>query len=287
MKFTVIVPVCDHWHFIEDLLNCLERQTVSKNEFEILLIENGSKNFFLPKTGLKNIRILTCWKLGSYASRNFGVTAAKGEWLVFTDADCLPEHDWLERITCEVDRCYDEFHLFAGGITVVSESSSPNYYEIYDVLKGIPQFRYVKQGYAATANLTVHRKLFDRLGGFGEQLFSGGDADFCRRAVGRGAQLMYLPHAVVKHRARTTWQEVATKARRIKGGKIRVRSRKKRTVAVIRSLLPPVIAIYRFAISGGYPWYYRGVAISVQLRLWFVELKELARLACNGEAERR
>ncbi|WP_197023754.1 glycosyltransferase family 2 protein [Microbulbifer sp. HZ11] len=284
---TVVVPVCDHWHVIPGLLDCLEKQTLPQDEFQVLLIENGSNEFSPPKIRARNVTILTCEKLGSYAARNLGVVAAQGEWLVFTDADCLPESDWLENIRHHVGHCHDELQFFAGRISVVYQTSPPNYCEIYDVLKGIPQRRYVKQGYAATANLVVHKKLFDQLDGFSEHAFSGGDVDFCRRAVSSGAQLNYLHQAVVKHRARTTWKEIATKARRIKGGKFRTPSGRGRVLTIARSLMPPAIAVYRFARDNRYSWRYRGVAISIQLGLWIVELKELLRLSFNREAERR
>ena len=58
---------------------------------------------------------------------------------------------------------------------------------------------------------------------------TGGDADFCLRAAGTGARLVYTPDAIVDHPARQSTAALITKARRIAGGAPRVRELQGRT----------------------------------------------------------
>ena len=67
----------------------------------------------------------------------------------------------------------------------------------YELVRGIPQARYVARGYAATANLAVPADLFRRLGGFDAARRSGGDAGFFRRAGRAGHPVTLVPDAVV------------------------------------------------------------------------------------------
>jgi glycosyltransferase involved in cell wall biosynthesis len=73
-RFSIIVPVFEHWHRIPVLLDALARQQWHGN-FEVLLIDNGSSvahtDFDLPEFA----RILRCEQAGSYAARNAGIAA--------------------------------------------------------------------------------------------------------------------------------------------------------------------------------------------------------------------
>lgn len=287
MKYTVIVPVYEQWHLIDDLLVCLEQQSIGADQFEVLLVDNGSKTFFRPERMPSGFRIIDCSKPGSYAARNQGIRQSRGEWLVFTDADCLPEPDWLEKIDRRVSLYHEGHCVIAGNIKVVANSEAPGIYEIYDLVKGIPQVHYVKQGYAATANLTFPRGLTELLGGFDECHFSGGDIDFCRRAIAAKAQLVFAEDATVGHRARCSWRDVATKARRIKGGHLGSGPFGRRLLSVGRTFLPPMNAILRFSRSRDFSVRFRALAIFVQLQIWGVEIYEVVRLLFRANAERR
>lgn len=285
MKFSVIVPVFEHWHWVPELLECLERQDFPRERFEVLLVDNGSTAFTPPAALSENTRVLECPRPGSYAARNHGVRSASGEWLAFTDADCLPAPGWLSAF--DIASREPGRRLLAGAVETVRSSASPGIYEIYDMVRGIPQARYVKRGYAATANLVVERGLADELGGFDGRRYSGGDADFCRRARAGGADIAFVPEAVVRHRARVSWPAVSTKARRIKGAQLRAALRRRRWMWAVRTLLPPVIAIMRLARAKGFSPRERGIAILVQFRVWMAEMGELIRLVIRREPERR
>lgn len=284
---SVIVPVYNHWALVPELLECLQAQSYPQESFEVLLVDNGSTDYHPPQRLPANVRILHCETPGSYAARNVGTEAAEGEWLAFTDADCRPASEWLEAF---LDRAQQEGNsaLLAGAVEMYTESARPNAYETYDLVRGIPQEKYVRRGYAATANLLVHRRAMDEMGGFDATRYSGGDADFCRRASTKGYSLRYVSKAVVYHPARQSWMEVASKARRIKGGQLLSGPLHTRLYWAIRTVLPPLALYCRLARSPTHSLRCRIAAVLVQTRLWGHEVVEAARLMMKrANRERR
>lgn len=287
ISVSVIVPVFEQWHLVPALLRCMVAQSYPQERFEVLLVDNGSQEMLPPEPLAPNVEVLHCTVRGSYAARNHGVEHSRGDWLVFTDADCLPHRDWL----CELGKalisesCDSRF--FAGAVEVVGSRDKPTIYEVYDMVRGIPQAHYVNRGYAATANLAVPRRMVDRLGGFNGNLYSGGDAEFCRRGKSAGFYIAYIPTAVVSHPARETWAAVATKARRVKGGQWQRKSAFYKLWIVIRTLVSPAISLYRFFNNPRHSIKYRAIAALVYMRVWLVELTELSRVSLGRDPERR
>lgn len=287
MRFSVIVPVYQHWLLVPKLLACLERQEFPQDRFETLLVDNGSSDVIVPKDMPPRTHILHCPKPGSYAARNHGVREAKGAWLAFTDADCMPSPRWLRALADAAEQGTAGETLLAGSVEIVPVSQRPGPCEIYDIVKGIPQSRYVGRGYAATANLAVSRAVFDELNGFDESRFSGGDADFCRRAGSKGHPILYVPEARVDHPARASWAEITTKARRVKGGQVTAGAPARKRQWMLATLLPPVRGALHFLRADRHSLKYRFIAIGVLLRIWLVEVHELCRLLLGGAPERR
>lgn len=286
--YTIIVPVYNQWDRIPRLLHALKSQSSGQGQFELLLVDNGSEHFSPPDALPSWARLLTCDTPGSYAARNTGIAEARGDWLIFTDADCEPADDWFGHIVRTTSSPSAASSLFAGAIQVVATcDGEPNYYQIYDMVKGIPQAWYVQRGYGTTANLCVHRSLFTTIGVFDASRFSGGDAELCRRALAHGYKLQYLPEAMIRHPARDSWQALVTKARRVKGGQLSHGSLRRRALAIARSFSPPVIAVWRFLGQYEQPPRFRLIAVLIQLRIWLVDMHETLRLSLGTEPERR
>lgn len=276
---SVIVPVHRHWEALPALLAALEAQSLDAARFEVLIVNNDAPAPPPPLNLPANARILDCATPGSYAARNAGAAGARGAWLAFTDADCAPCPDWLERLTdAETTR------LRAGPVRMILPDA-PGRFAIYDFVRGLPQARYVARGYATTANLAVPAAIFRALGGFDGARRSGGDAEFCRRAGAARHRLELAEDAVVAHPCRESWAELAQKARRIKGGQIRAGPPRRRLAWTLRSLLPPVRDTLHY-LAGPHPLRYRLIAIVVRFRLWGTELGETVRLLAGGQAER-
>ena len=281
---SVIAPVYRQWDLVPLLLAALAAQTLRQDAFEVLLVDNAPDEPHPALALPANARILPCPTPGSYAARNVGVAAARGALFVFTDADCRPEPGWLDALAAAAAAAPGT--LVAGPVRVEAVGPRPNSYEAYDAIRGIPQARYVRLGYAATANLAVPAEVFGEIGLFDAARLSGGDADFCRRARAAGRRIALADGAVVVHPARATWEALARKARRIKGGQIRGGGRSLRLGWLLRTLTPPLRATARF-LRAQAPVRDRLAAIGVLYLLWGVELAETARLLLGGAPERR
>ena len=284
-RLSIVVPVFEQWQLIDGLLACLERQDYPGDRREVLLVADGLAP---PRDFPPGVRVLQSTGKGSYAARNSGAAAARGDWLVFTDADCLPRADWLSELAGEMVKSEGNT-ILAGAVVVVPRSGGePNAWEIYDMVKGIPQDRYVQRGYGATANLAVPAPLFAALDGFDGLRLSGGDAAFCRRAAAeRGTAIRFVAAAVVEHPARQDWPMLVTKARRLKGGHLTAGSRGRRLLWLLRGLAPPVRAWSRFLGARQFPMRHRLLASAIQVRLWGVEMVETVRLLAGAPPERR
>jgi GT2 family glycosyltransferase len=145
--------------------------------------------------------------------RNQGVSVARGRLVAFTDDDCRPAPDWLDRLLAahvanpraivqgatRVDprdeHLWDRVHLRALHI----EPPIPN---------------------AQTCNVLYERELLDRVGGFDERAITGEDLELAVRAQDAGASLVGAPDAVVYHamealsltekiRSQHKWQHLA------------------------------------------------------------------------------
>ena len=290
VALSVIVPVYGQWPLVPRLLEALAQQSLAESAFEVLLVNNLCPNYVEPASLPANARVLECATPGSYAARNRGVAEATGQWLVFTDADCQPEPQWLETLYQAIqsyearpDRTGPP--VLAGAIAMAA-GDHPNPFEVYDLLRGIPQERYVQQGYAVTANLCVRRDVAQRQP-FDESRYSGGDAAFTRALVQLGYPLRFVPKAVVKHPARQSWLAICTKVRRIKGGQLTAGTARQRWLWGVRTLLPPVRALWIYASKTPFPWRFRLVASVLELGLWWVGILELLRLVALRKTPER
>lgn len=159
----------------------------------------------------KNFHVYRERKPGSPAARNFGARKAQGSVLLFTDADCRVEPQWVEEMAAPLLEKNPEldYPLAAVGGRTVSEfahAGKPNFVEKYldqlfgfweaDRLSPFPAFL----PWAPTCNLGVKKEIFDGLGGFDTSWRSAAyDVDFCWRLVLSGFVLGYAPDAVARH----------------------------------------------------------------------------------------
>jgi len=99
--FSVVVPTWNRSSYLAACLPRLRQQNVDC-EYEVIVVDNGSQDdtvqTFLEQSALPGGHRLKYFALrepGSSMARNQGAKVAQGEWLAFTDDDCLPPLKWL------------------------------------------------------------------------------------------------------------------------------------------------------------------------------------------------
>jgi len=226
LQVSVIIPVYNNAQGLARCLRCLERQTVPRETFEILIVDNGSNDDSADVAQKAGARVLVEAKPGSYVARNRGIAESRGRVLAFTDSDCLPRPDWLEKGLQAVDALPEPGYV-AGAIAIVFlQADRPTAAELYDSVFYFDQERYLARShFAATANLLVTKEALYKVGPFDVSLKSGGDLEWGNRARSRGLKAVYCPIATVDHPARATFGSLCDRALRIEGGLRQLRRR--------------------------------------------------------------
>ncbi len=98
MKISVVVPTYQEAKGIEAFLRQFERQTLPRAEFEIVVVDGGSRDGTRDIAAKYADRVIVQTSPGIGGARNDGARNARGDLLATTDADCRVPPNWLARI---------------------------------------------------------------------------------------------------------------------------------------------------------------------------------------------
>jgi glycosyltransferase involved in cell wall biosynthesis len=182
------------------LFDGLRRQTVAPDQFEVIVVDDGSSDGTpdLLETERRRNGIHVSFHRreqpgGPASARNVGWKSASAPLVVFTDDDVVPTPGWLEAIL-EVSR--PDANILVQGPTQPLPSERHllgPFSRTVDISGPTPHYE--------TCNIAYPRALLEQLGGFDESYPSpaGEDSDLGWRAVDAGAELRFAPKALVHH----------------------------------------------------------------------------------------
>ena len=98
--FSVVIATRNRQASLMNALQVLKKQSLPRNLFEILVVDNGSTDRTCALVhdrmrSMPNLKYLFLSEQNVSLARNLGAQEAQGKWLAFTDDDCLPPADWL------------------------------------------------------------------------------------------------------------------------------------------------------------------------------------------------
>ena len=222
-ELTIAVASHDRALRLRWLLNALEEQTLARERFEVVVCHDSGPETerLLAEHPVAPVAVRMEPGTGSASrQRNAAWRAGSAPVVVFTDDDCRPPPDWLERMAAAVAR-----HPGA----VVQGAVRPDPVEEH-LLAAAPHARSLlvdpPQPWGQCANIAYPRAVLERLRGFDESFARAGeDTDLVQRAVGAGVPYVGAPDALTYHavapyglagalRTLPRWAELARVVRR-------------------------------------------------------------------------
>jgi glycosyltransferase involved in cell wall biosynthesis len=204
-SFSVVIAAHNASATIAEQLDSLVEQTFDGG-FEVIVVDNGStdETVAIASTYRQklDLQLLSAPDRPSapYA-RNVGARAARGEIVVFVDADDVTDPELLA--------------VYAGqdvGLEIMGgkyEESRLNDAEVaswrYELTRDALPVAFGAFAFFLMGNCAIRRSLFESLGWFDESFVCGGEeVEYSIRAQLAGVQITWVPGAVVYYRHRTT-----------------------------------------------------------------------------------
>jgi cellulose synthase/poly-beta-1,6-N-acetylglucosamine synthase-like glycosyltransferase len=203
---SVVIPVRDAAHVLPGQLAALAAQAVDE-PWEVLIADNGSTDELADvvadwKDRLPGLRVVDASdRPGASHARNVGARAARGDRILFCDADDEVGAGWIRALGTAL-----RDHVAVGGVQDHRRFNPPGRIR--------PGTGYTEElirphGFAPItvgSNCGFRAEVLAEVGGYDETFLVGEDAELAYRLQERGYDLTFVPEAVCHYRERpTTW----------------------------------------------------------------------------------
>lgn len=182
MRFSVVIPLFNKAPYVEKALRSVISQTFQ--DFEIIVVDDGSSDnsYIVAKQVLDASPIEHCLiqqsNSGVSTARNNGVTASKGDFICFLDADDWWSSTFLERMDYLIHE-HPEAGIYGTNYYYVkngrqricvanAETGIINYCKVYSEGLAMP---------LTSISVSLSRSVFNEFGGFKPNLRLGEDFD--------------------------------------------------------------------------------------------------------------
>ncbi|MCU0611547.1 MAG: glycosyltransferase [Candidatus Eisenbacteria bacterium] len=197
---SVVIPAFNASATIEATLRALQGQTLPRDSFEVIVVDDGSTDSTTAIAGRFADRVVSQERAGPAAARNHGARLARGDILVFTDSDCEADPEWLARLTTPMSD--PEVVAVKGAYRtrqrrVAARFAQVEFEERYRRLRGYHRIDFVDSYSAA-----IRAESFRSVGGFDLRFpkANNEDVDLSYKLAARGAGMVFAPDAIVYHR---------------------------------------------------------------------------------------
>lgn len=203
-KISVVIPTFKRPQLLIACLTALRQQNFSPDDYEIMVITDGPDdrtktevNYFVYRHLASNIFLTSLpKKSGPAAARNKGARLAKGELIVFTDDDSIPQPGWLAALWAAYATKQGNELAFTGA-TIVPRRNKPTDYE--------KNISHLETAEFTAANCACTKKAFEKVGGFDEDFPAAfrEDSDLHFKFISSFIPVIKVEDAVVVHPVRS------------------------------------------------------------------------------------
>jgi len=218
MKVSIIIPTKNNADILEKCLESIRNLDYPRDEVEVIVVDGHSTDGTVEIAERYGCRVVyeDVGTIGG--ARNIGVEHSRGDYIVFTDADCVVDRDWLKNLIREFK---DERIASVGGPNITPEDDT-EFAKCVGVVLGFlskPGARYafntgkvIEIYHNPTCNSAYRKTVFQEVGGFNPKLITCDDEELDYRIRKRGYRILFTPYARVYHYRRPTWKRFAKMA---------------------------------------------------------------------------
>ena len=199
-EISVVVPSHDRPLRLRWLLNALDEQTLERGRWEVVVGHDSAgpeteellRTHPLAAEGVLRHVTLSPSSAPPGANRNAAFAQARADVIVFTDDDCRPPADWLEKALAAARR-------HPGAIVQGTTLKDPSELVITHAPTLHSQMVRPPTPWAEACNIVYPRALLEQADGFREDTYTGEDTDLALRCKTLGARQVAAPEVLTYH----------------------------------------------------------------------------------------
>jgi glycosyltransferase involved in cell wall biosynthesis len=195
---SVIIPAYNAEKSIGACLSSLQDQV--KKPDEIIVVDDGSRDgTALAVSSFKEVDLIKQTHKGPAAARNAGAKKAKGNILLFTDSDCVPDKNWVSEMAKPFEN--SEVAGVQGRYRTEQRGAMARFVqlEIEDRYDRMRKRKYID--FIGSYSAGYLKDVFIKYGGFDESfpMASGEDPEISFKLAKAGHKMVFNEKAVVGH----------------------------------------------------------------------------------------
>ena len=217
-KFSIIIPFRDENENLPVLLDSFSRLNYPGDLFEVILVDDDSKEKFKVQNFKFKVSILTNDRVSNSPKKDAIVTAMQiinTDWIITTDADCVVTENWL--LTFDNYIQLHDVAMIAVAVTYNCSNSFLHHFQQLDLasLQGatIGSFGIHKGFMCNGANFAYTKSFFQELNGFNgnDTIASGDDVFLLQKAIAKSPEKVYYlksPNNIVITKPLDDWKSL-------------------------------------------------------------------------------
>ncbi len=196
---SVIVPAYNSAKTIENCIEALLLQDYPKELYEVIIVDDGSTDSTAKK--IRNFPIKYIWQenSGPASARNRGAAASKGEIILFTDSDCVPEVNWISEMLKpfkNMDVAAVKGAYLTRQQSIIARFAQIEFEERFEMLRKAESIDMVD-----TYSAGFLKNIFSKMAGFDTSFPAANneDTELSYRMSNLGFKMVFNPSAIVYH----------------------------------------------------------------------------------------
>ncbi|MBI1912757.1 MAG: glycosyltransferase [Deltaproteobacteria bacterium] len=197
---SIIVPAYNAEKTVNRCIEALLEQDYPAGLYDIVIVDDGSADNTGAVIKKYPVKYLHQKNKGPATARNKGAKQAKGEIILFTDSDCVPDKNWITEMVRpfldneKVAAVKGAYRTSQRGL--VARFSQVEFEERFEMLKKVSSIDMVD-----TYSAGFRKEIFKKMGGFDTSfpVANNEDTELSYRMASQGHKMVFNPKAIVCH----------------------------------------------------------------------------------------